>query len=377
MPAHACTLSKHACAAQQEAHHGDDCRPRRVRDGGADDGDVGHAGAGSGHEHRVGVEAGAVPQRDAAHHGGDAHRRRHAHGQRQRHEHRDGNGHHHPAAAYGEHRGAHQQERQRHHSVPRRGDAALVHVGDVHQLLRLLVPLKGRAARLHPLIGPLQQPDLGKRPHRQQQTQQHHAQRIDHVRDGPQIILKAQIVLRHQPHAEGRPAGKRDGHAQAAGHDVGLQGQMLPGDAVPVGDLPHGERHRQGVEVLVHEHDHGHAPRQHQRPLGASGHPQQQVAEAHQGAGLLKQRDHAAEADDDAQHKLVRRVGQLCVQGVDGAGEEVLPVQQHHGQQRGQHHGLRHPAGLERIDDEKCQRRKGHDDLRHGAFSLPGKLSVV
>lgn len=206
MPAHACTLSKHACAAQQEAHHGDDCRPRRVRDGGADDGDVGHAGAGSGHEHRVGVEAGAVPQRDAAHHGGNDHRRRHVHGQGQRHEHRDGNGHHHPAAAYGEHRGAHQQERQR----------------------------------------------------------------------------------RHQ-----------------------------------------------------------------------------------------RRRDSPAEADDDAQHELVRRVGQLGVQRVDGAGEEVLPVQQHHGQQRGQHHGLRHPAGLERIDDEKCQRRKGHDDLRHGAFSLPGKLSAV
>ena len=47
------------------------------------------------------------------------------------------------------------------------------------------------------------------------------------------------------------------------------------------------------------------------------------------------------------------------------------------GQQRGQRHGLRHPAGLERVDDEKCQRRKGHDALRHGAFSLPGKLSVV
>ena len=105
---------------------------------------------------------------------------------------------------------------------------------------------------------------------------------------------------------------------------------MLPGDAVPVGDLPHGERHRQSIEVLVHEHHRGHDPRQHQRPLGPSGRLQQQVAEAHEGAGLLKQGDHASEADGDAQHELVRRVGQRTVQRVDGAGEKVLPVQQHH-----------------------------------------------
>ena len=143
---------------------------------------------------------------------------------------------------------------------------------------------------------------------------------------------------------------------------------MLPGDAVPVGDLPHGECHRQGIEILVQKHDRGHAPRQHQRPFGTPGHLQQQVAEAHQGAGLLKQGDHAAEADDDAQRELVRRAGQHGVQAVDGAGEEVLPVQQRHGQQRGQHHGLRHAASLERIDDE---------DLQHGALSLPAQISVV
>ena len=70
-------------------------------------------------------------------------------------------------------------------------------------------------------------------------------------------------------------------------------------------------------------------------------------------------------------------VGQRTVQRVDGAGEKVLPVQQHHGQQRGQYHGVRHFAGLEGIDDQEHKGRKGHDDLRHGAFSLLGKLSVV
>ena len=55
----------------------------------------------------------------------------------------------------------------------------------------------------------------------------------------------------------------------------------------------------------------------------------------------------------------------------------MAPVQQHHGQQRGQYHGVRHFAGLEGIDDQEHKGRKGHDDLRHGAFSLLGKLSVV
>jgi len=118
---------------------------------------------------------------------------------------------------------AHQQKRQRPHGVPRRGRAALVHVGNVHQLLRLLVPLKRGTVAPPPPVGTLQHSRLGERPHRQQQ-----------------------------------------------------------------------------------------------------------VAEAHEGAGLLKQGDHASEADGDAQHELVRRVGQRTVQRVDGAGEKVLPVQQHH-----------------------------------------------
>lgn len=230
MPAPACILSKHTCAAQQEAHHGDDCRPRRVRDSGADDGDVGHAGAGSGHEHRVGVEAGAVPQRDAAHHGGNDHRRRHAHGQGQRHEHRDGNGHHHPAAAYGEHRGAHQQERQRRHQ--RRRDSP--------------------------------------------------ADAVDEDVEQPQLPVG---LAEHEAEAH---------HDGKGCHALGAVEEML--------------------KELLHGHD------------------------------------------------LLRHIQQEL--GDDG-------------QQRGQRYGLRHPAGLERVDDEKCQRRKGHDDLRHGAFSLPGKLSVV
>ena len=35
----------------------------------------------------------------------------------------------------------------------------------------------------------------------------------------------------------------------------GLQRQMLPQDTVLINDLPHGEGHRQRVEVLVHEQE--------------------------------------------------------------------------------------------------------------------------
>ena len=261
--------------------------------------------------------------------------------------------------------GAAHQHGQRDHGVPRGRDAALVHVGDIHQLFGLFIPFKGRAAAAHPGVGLSQRADLGKNAQRQQQAQQDHAQGIDHAGDGAEIVLKAQPVLAHQPHGEGRPAGKWDGHAQAAGHEIGLQGQMLSRNAVLVGDLPHGERHRQGVQIFVHEHNGGHEPCQHQRPPGAGGHLQQQVAEAHEGAGLLKQGDHAAEADDDAQHELVRRVGQRGVQRVNGAGEEVLAVQQDHGQQRGEHHGIRHFTGLQGVDNEKCQGCKGRKNVEH------------
>ena len=40
---------------------------------------------------------------------------------------------------------------------------------------------------------------------------------------------------------------------------------------------------------------------------GRGGHPCQQVAEAHQPTGGLKQGNHAAEADDDAEGKLIGR----------------------------------------------------------------------
>ena len=86
------------------------------------------------------------------------------------------------------------------------------------------------------------------------------------------------------------------------------------------------------------------------------------------------------DSEDSEQARFEKRKAlnaQRTVQRVDGAGEKVLPVQQHHGQQRGQYHGVRHFAGLEGIDDQEHKGRKGHDDLRHGAFSLLGKLSVV
>ena len=273
--------------------------------------------------------------------------------------------------------GAAHQHRQRYDGVPRGGHAAFVHIGDVHQLLHGAVPLKGEAAALYPLIGALQPAQLGEGPYRQQQAQQHHAQRVEHIGNGADIVAEAEAVRRDQPHAERRPAGKRHGNAQAARDDIGLQRQMLTGDTVFIGDLPHGEGHRQGAEILVQKHDGRHEPRQHQRPLGAGGDLQQQIPEAHKGAGLLKQCDHAAEADDDAQRKLVRGVGQCGVHGVDGTGEKMLPVQQHHSQQRGQYHGIRHLAGLQRVKDQKHKRCKGHYDLQHGAFSLLRMISVV
>ena len=269
------------------------------------------------------------------------------------------------------------QRRQRDDGVPCGGHIALVHIGDVHQLLGGGVLLEGCAAGLYPLIGLLQAAHLGEYAQRQQQAQQHHSQRIEHKGDGLQIVVEAQVKIGDQSHTEGRPAGEGDGDAQTAGHNVGLHRQMLTGDAVFVADAPHGDGDRQGVEIFVHEHDHRQKPGQQQRPLRRGGHPCQQVTEPHQRAGGLQQRDHSAEADDDAQGELVGGVGQRGIHGVDGAGEEMLPVQQHHGQQRGQDHGLGHPPGLEGIDDQKHKWHKGHNHFRHSSFSLPGQLSVV
>ena len=110
----------------QQRYHRKAPHRQRVGRGGADDGQVGHAGACGGHQHRVGVEAQAVPQRHAAHDGGDhqrcGHSRRQPHGD----EHRYGDGHHRPAAAYGEHRQRHQKERQRRDEIRGHGAADAV-----------------------------------------------------------------------------------------------------------------------------------------------------------------------------------------------------------------------------------------------------------
>ena len=222
----------------------------------------------------------------------------------------------------------------------------LIHLVNVHQLLALLARLKGCAAGGHPVIRLTKHAHFRKPAQRQQQTYQHHRQRIKHEGHRLKVIREPQAEVGDQAHAEGRPAGKGHRHAQAACHNVGLHRQVLPGQTVFIGDIPQADGGSQGIQILVHEHDHRQQPRQQQRFAGRVGRLRQQIPEAHKPAGGLKQRDHSAKAQNTAQCKLIGTVTQRSIHGVDQPGKKALTMDQQHGQQSGQDHCIRHFSGL-------------------------------
>ena len=185
-----------------------------------------------------------------------------------------------------------------------------------------------------------------KPPQRQQQTYQHHRQRIKHEGHRLKVIREAQVEVGDQAYAEGRPAGKGHRHAQAACHNVGLHRQVLPGQTVFIGDIPQADGGSQGIQILVHEHDHRQQPRQQQRFTGRVGRLRQQIPEAHEPAGGLKQRDHSTKAQNTAQCKLIGAVAQCSIHGVDQPSEKMLAMDQQHSQQGSQDHCICHFAGL-------------------------------
>ncbi len=169
------------------------------------------------------------------------------------------------------------------------------------------------------------------------QNEDHEQQRIEPV--GQRSEERAIRVLRQreslrlrqrlegiadEPHLEADP-GRDDGQSRdGCGGGVDQERQFLAGDALPIGDGPHGTAEQQGVGVVVEEDDQTQPPGGDLCPPTRAGEGCQPFDQSRSSAAARDDADQATQEQCEEHNLEVRRIGEFAHDdGVDGLQEST------------------------------------------------------